>query len=66
MLNILGNVLLGTLGVGPLPVMLQGATIMPQFDVLGMKMFVFLQHFGNTGMKALYFCLEIDLRRRFL
>lgn len=66
MLNILGIVMLGALGLSPLPVMLQGAIVMLQLDVLGMKMFVFLGHLGNTSTEALHFCLEIDICRRFL
>ncbi|CAL9012741.1 unnamed protein product [Prunus brigantina] len=60
-LNILGKVLLGALGMSLLLVTLQGTTIMLQLNVPGTKMFVFLQHLGNTSMEALHFCLEIDL-----
>ncbi|CAL9007256.1 unnamed protein product [Prunus brigantina] len=62
----LGVSLVGlSLGLRPLPVTLQGAVVMLQLDVLGMKMFAFLGHLGNAGAKALHLCLEVHICRRF-
>ncbi|CAL2271720.1 unnamed protein product [Prunus armeniaca] len=62
MLNILGNVMLGALGLRLLPVTLQGAVVMLQLNAPGMKMFIFLGHLGDTSSEALYLCLEIAER----
>ena len=60
-LNILGKLMLGTLGLRLLPVTLEGAIVMFQLDVLCVKVFVFLEHLGDAGPKELYLCLEIDI-----
>lgn len=63
--NLLGKVLLGSLGVSPLPVMLQGATIMLQLNILGTKVFVVLCHLGHIGTKAFHLIPKIPLRQGF-
>ncbi|CAL9024432.1 unnamed protein product, partial [Prunus brigantina] len=58
MLRFLGKATLGALGLVPLPVTLQGAVVMLQLNVLGMKMVIPLGHLGDAGAKELYLGLE--------
>ncbi|CAL8988537.1 unnamed protein product [Prunus brigantina] len=66
MLRFLGKATLGALGLVPLPVTLQGAVVMLQLNVLGMKMVILLGYLGDAGAEEFYLGLEIDLRRRSL
>ncbi|CAL8993893.1 unnamed protein product [Prunus brigantina] len=61
MLNILGNVMLGAWDLRLLPVTLQGAVVMLELNVLGMKMVVFLRYLGDASAEALQLCLEISI-----
>ncbi|CAL8174998.1 unnamed protein product [Prunus armeniaca] len=45
--------------------MLQGAIVMLELNVLGMKMVVFLGHLGDASAEELHLCLKIDICRRF-
>ncbi|CAL2238072.1 unnamed protein product [Prunus armeniaca] len=52
-LRFLGKATLGALGLIHLPVTLQGAVVMLELNVLGLKMVIFLGFLGDTGAEAL-------------
>lgn len=57
-----GKAALGALGLVPFPVTLQGAVVVLQLNILGVKMVTPLGHLDDTGAEEFHLGLEIDLR----